>query len=401
MDRLLIVAAAGIAISSLALAAPAQGDAFGGTPPAPATYVPPPIQWGTCDDPVLQDFGAECGMVTVPLDYTKPRGATIKLAVSRLAAHDARLAVPRRHARQPRRPGRVRSHLLGPPAVHPPRGGTVLRLDRVRPPRRRVERALAELRRHLLRLQPASRTCPTTASIENVLARQDRGLRQGLRDRRRRAARPPEDHGLGHRHGEHPQRPRGEVRSTTTASPTAPTSARSTPRCTPTGCGASSSTASSTRGGSGTTPTSTRTSPSTATSTSSSTGSPSTTASTASAPTARPIETTYYRVLRTSSRPHPQAGGSSDPPSGTTSSSAPRTTSTAGTDTATAFAAAVNDGRLLRDQGGCTTPREPGPGADNGYAIYLAVQCTDAPWPTELDARGSGTTGASTRRRPS
>ena len=22
-----------------------------------------------------------------------------------------------------------------------------------------------------------------------------------------------------------------------------------------------------------------------------------------------------------------------------------------------------------------------GPGADNGYAIYLAVQCTDAPWP--------------------
>ena len=80
MDRPLIVAAAGIAISSLALAAPAQGDALGGTPPAPATYVPPPVQWGTCDDPVLQDFGAECGMVTVPLDHAKPRGATIKLA---------------------------------------------------------------------------------------------------------------------------------------------------------------------------------------------------------------------------------------------------------------------------------------------------------------------------------
>ena len=84
MDRLLVVAAAGIAISSLALAAPAQGEALGGTPPAPATYVPPPVQWGTCDDPVLQDFGAECGMVTVPLDHAKPRGATIKLAVSRL-----------------------------------------------------------------------------------------------------------------------------------------------------------------------------------------------------------------------------------------------------------------------------------------------------------------------------
>ena len=84
MDRLLIVAAAGIAISSLALAAPAQGDAFGGTPPAPATYVPPPIQWGTCDDPVLQDFGAECGMVTVPLDYAKPARRKIQLAVSRV-----------------------------------------------------------------------------------------------------------------------------------------------------------------------------------------------------------------------------------------------------------------------------------------------------------------------------
>ena len=55
-------------------------------------------------------------------------------------------------------------------------------------------------------------------------------------------------------------------RSTSTASPTAPTSARSTPRCTPTGCAASSSTATSTRGGSGTRPTSTRTSPSTRTS---------------------------------------------------------------------------------------------------------------------------------------
>ena len=84
MDRLLTVAAAGIAISSLALAAPAQGDALGGTPPAPAASVPPPVQWGTCDDPVLQDFGAECAMVTVPLDHAKPRGATIKLAVSRL-----------------------------------------------------------------------------------------------------------------------------------------------------------------------------------------------------------------------------------------------------------------------------------------------------------------------------
>ena len=49
---------------------------------------------------------------------------------------------------------------------------------------------------------------------------------------------------------------------------------------------------------------------------------------------------------------------------------------------ADAFAAWVNDKdpgplRALYDQGNPQTP-----GADNGYAIYLAVQCTDVQWPT-------------------
>jgi pimeloyl-ACP methyl ester carboxylesterase len=42
------------------------------------------ITWGTCDDLTLVAFGAECGMLSVPLDYSKPRGTKIQLAVSRV-----------------------------------------------------------------------------------------------------------------------------------------------------------------------------------------------------------------------------------------------------------------------------------------------------------------------------
>jgi len=53
----------------------------------PATYVPPPIQWGACSDPTLIAFGAQCGFLVVPLDYAHPKGAKIKLAVSRVLHH--------------------------------------------------------------------------------------------------------------------------------------------------------------------------------------------------------------------------------------------------------------------------------------------------------------------------
>lgn len=39
--------------------------------------------WGTCIDVALQQIGIECGFVKVPLDYNKPRGRIIELAVSR------------------------------------------------------------------------------------------------------------------------------------------------------------------------------------------------------------------------------------------------------------------------------------------------------------------------------
>jgi pimeloyl-ACP methyl ester carboxylesterase len=42
------------------------------------------VTWGACVDPTLVAFGAECGMLTVPLDYTNPRGTKVQLALSRV-----------------------------------------------------------------------------------------------------------------------------------------------------------------------------------------------------------------------------------------------------------------------------------------------------------------------------
>lgn len=47
-------------------------------------YVPPPINWHRCANSTLQSFGARCGLVAVPLNYAHPRGTKIKLAVSRI-----------------------------------------------------------------------------------------------------------------------------------------------------------------------------------------------------------------------------------------------------------------------------------------------------------------------------
>jgi pimeloyl-ACP methyl ester carboxylesterase len=42
------------------------------------------VTWGQCDDPTLALFGAECGLLSVPLDYSKPTGSKIQLALSRV-----------------------------------------------------------------------------------------------------------------------------------------------------------------------------------------------------------------------------------------------------------------------------------------------------------------------------
>jgi pimeloyl-ACP methyl ester carboxylesterase len=51
---------------------------------AAVPFTPPPIQWGACADPNLRQAGATCGDLVVPLDYAHPDGAKITLAVSRV-----------------------------------------------------------------------------------------------------------------------------------------------------------------------------------------------------------------------------------------------------------------------------------------------------------------------------
>ena len=81
------VAAAGILVAGLAAwpgAAAADTTAFGATSTSAPKYSPPSTAWGQCASDSLQRAGAQCGLLTVPLDYAKPDGTKIKIAVSRI-----------------------------------------------------------------------------------------------------------------------------------------------------------------------------------------------------------------------------------------------------------------------------------------------------------------------------
>jgi pimeloyl-ACP methyl ester carboxylesterase len=51
---------------------------------AQASPDPGAIAWGPCSDPNLQPFNAQCGLLSVPLDYSDPGGPQIQIAVSRI-----------------------------------------------------------------------------------------------------------------------------------------------------------------------------------------------------------------------------------------------------------------------------------------------------------------------------
>src|SRR5689334_21765629 len=79
MKRLQVAAAAAVLVAVAGVASDAQAE-----PVRSATGYTPAIVWGTCDNAALQSRGADCGYLTVPLDYARPSGATIQLAVSRI-----------------------------------------------------------------------------------------------------------------------------------------------------------------------------------------------------------------------------------------------------------------------------------------------------------------------------
>ncbi len=73
-----MLATAGLLLTGVITAPLAQA-----APPQPE-FTPAPLSWGRCDSLRLQAEGAECGTVAVPLDYDSPQGTQIELAVSRV-----------------------------------------------------------------------------------------------------------------------------------------------------------------------------------------------------------------------------------------------------------------------------------------------------------------------------
>jgi pimeloyl-ACP methyl ester carboxylesterase len=75
-----LIAASTIGSASFASAAAAPGAAD----TSAAAETAARIAWGPCESPTLQRRNAECGFVTVPLDYSRPNGAKAQIAVSRI-----------------------------------------------------------------------------------------------------------------------------------------------------------------------------------------------------------------------------------------------------------------------------------------------------------------------------
>jgi hypothetical protein len=76
------LAAAAVAAATL------SGAGISSAQAAPAdegvTIAKSSINWGTCTSARLQKAGAQCAKVSVPLDWDKPRGKKIKIAISRM-----------------------------------------------------------------------------------------------------------------------------------------------------------------------------------------------------------------------------------------------------------------------------------------------------------------------------
>ena len=76
------VMAAGIGFTAPTLAGAATTGASSAT--ATAAAATSSIAWKTCADKDLAQAGAQCGYLSVPLNYSRPHGAKIKIAVSRI-----------------------------------------------------------------------------------------------------------------------------------------------------------------------------------------------------------------------------------------------------------------------------------------------------------------------------
>ena len=192
------------------------------------------IDWGTCGEPGLQAAGAECALVTVPLDYTHPDGAKIKIAISRVkhTMPDAQSQGPILiNGGGPGGAGIANALSTLGQLVPNGAGGSYdwIGFDpRGVGPR---EPSLTCDPNYFDGHRPS--TCPDGRSLEQTWLSRSKGYAR--RAARTAATARPHDHDRARQgHGQHPRRARRRSRSTTTATRTAPISVRSTRRCSPT-----------------------------------------------------------------------------------------------------------------------------------------------------------------------
>jgi pimeloyl-ACP methyl ester carboxylesterase len=77
-----VLVAAGLSPAVASARTTESGQATGAL--SVASSASPAITWATCTNGNLAKAGAECAMISVPLDYSRPAGKKIKLAVSRV-----------------------------------------------------------------------------------------------------------------------------------------------------------------------------------------------------------------------------------------------------------------------------------------------------------------------------
>ena len=362
----------GVLITAAETAKPSAAPAVEATWPTPAA-----IAWGACADKQLQAARAQCATVAVPMDWSAPRnGKTVRLAISRVQHSATPYA-----GRDADEPGRPRRQRAGPvddrcagagPASAPGTTGSASTPAASAPPGPRLSCDPDYANGPRPAYTPA-----TAANIQAWLKRSDR-LRGGVRREERRAARAHDDPRLRERHGVPADRARREddqlLRLLVRHLPRAGLRDALPDAASPAWC----STPPSTRRGSGTARTSTRTSRSRPRSTRGSPGSRSTTPSTTSGPRSRRCRPRYDRSPPRSP-PHPAGGRLGSAELADTLLYAGYGQSVwPGLGTAFARAAQGSTAMLEQYWLGLNETTD-----DNGYAAYLAVECTDAVWPGE------------------
>ena len=86
MKQIVVGVAITALLTGLGTVVPATAEPTRAATAAPAgvRLGPSTISWHSCQDPYLAGQGAQCALLPVPLDYSKPTGRKIRLAVSRV-----------------------------------------------------------------------------------------------------------------------------------------------------------------------------------------------------------------------------------------------------------------------------------------------------------------------------